>query len=113
MKRYLIILLTTLLALVSCQKEIEFDHAIGLMSEKNVLSSDSGSTPIIIYSNTDWTVGFDTEVDWASIDRLKGSGNGEVKFYYDANFGNERQVVVRFKAGSEEKTITMVQKKGN
>ncbi len=105
--------LIMLLAAASCTKPVEYAHTLGLGSEKNVLSSASGSTPVIVYSNTDWTARFESPVDWAGLDRLSGTGIGQVIFSYDVNYGDERSVVIIFSAGGEERSITMVQSKGN
>lgn len=113
MKRLIIILTAVLLASSGCQKEVTYNHTLGLGSERNVLNASAGSTPVIVWSNTTWTARFDTPVSWAGIDRVSGKGIGQVIFSYDANYGDEREVVIRFAAGGEEKTITMVQKKGN
>ena len=49
------------------------------------------------------------DVDWAGIDRLSGSGMGQVKFNYAENFGPERKVGVAFEAGEVRDTVYMVQ----
>lgn len=115
MKRILtyIIAALALLSACSCSKKAGFDHPLGLISEVNRLSSASGSTPVVVLSNTNWTARFEAPVDWAALDRLGGTGNGQVIFSYDVNIGDERSVVIVFTAGDVEKKITMIQAKGN
>ena len=98
-----------LLCMPSCQKEAEFNKPLGLLAETTNLSAEAGSTPILVYSNTDWKVSLTEDVDWAGIDRLSGSGMGQVKFNYAENFGPERKVGVAFEAGEVRDTIYMVQ----
>ena len=114
MKRILIYFaaaLALLLSLASCEKKpVEYAHTIGLGSEKNALSASGGSTPVIVWSNTSWTARFDNPVDWASLDRLKGEGIGQVIFSYETNnTGEDRSVSIIFSAGDEECSILMVQ----
>ena len=98
-----------LLCTPSCQKKAEFDKPLGLLTETTNLSAEAGCTPIMVYSNTDWTVSLTEDVDWAGIDRLSGSGMGQVKFNYAENFGPERVVGVAFEAGAVRDTVYMVQ----
>ncbi len=99
-------------AVCSCDKAAEFEHGIGLLSEYNNLSADGGTTPIPVYSNTSWTVRFLSEASWASIDRLSGSGMGQVKFSWEPNYGRSRYVELEFAGGGETSVIKMYQKCG-
>lgn len=101
-----------LFSVVSCQQKVEFDHPLGLLTEVTNLSSEAGSTPILVYSNTDWKVKLTEDVEWAGIDRLTGTGMGQVKFNYAENYGEERKVGVAFEAGEVRDTVYMVQKAG-
>lgn len=98
-----------LISASSCQEKAEFENPLGLLTETTLLSAEAGSTPIIVYSNTHWTVSLTEEVDWAGIDRLSGEGMGQVKFNYAENFGPERRVGVAFEAGGVRDTVYMVQ----
>ena len=95
--------------LVSCDKKAGFELPLGLDQENAILSSSIGETPIMVYSSTTWTAGFRTPVTWAALDRLGGSGSGEVKFSYSENYGSTRSVEVVFSAGDVEKSIVMTQ----
>ena len=98
-----------LLCMPSCQEKAEFSKPLGLLTETTNLSAEAGSTPILVYSNTDWKVSLTEDVDWAGIDRLSGSGMGQVKFNYAENFGQERKVGIAFEAGEVRDTVYMVQ----
>ena len=93
----------------SCQKTAEFENPLGLLTETTQLSAEAGHTPILVYSNTQWTVSLTENVDWAGIDRLEGEGMGQVKFYYAENYGPERRVGVAFEAGEVRDTVYLVQ----
>lgn len=99
----------SLLCICSCQQKAEFDNPLGLLTETTLLSSEAGSTPILVYSNTQWKVSLTENVDWAGIDRLSGDGMGQVKFNYAENYGPERSVGVAFEAGAVRDTVYMIQ----
>lgn len=111
MKR-IFILAAFMAASVSCTKPVEFSHGIGFMSECNVLSADGGKTSVPVFSNTDWTLGFNVPVTWAGLDRVSGHGNGDVKFNYKVNYGRSRAVVIEGRAGGETASLKMFQKAG-
>lgn len=98
-----------LLCAASCQQKAEFDNPLGLLTDETNLSAEAGSTPIIVYSNTQWKVSLTENVDWAGIDRLSGEGMGQVRFDYAENYGPERRVGVAFEAGTIRDTVYMIQ----
>lgn len=108
MKKILLYTLA-LLAAVSCYEKAEYNQTLGLLSEYNILSADGGSTQVAVFSNTEWTVEFDREVSWASIDRFNGIKSGYLVFDYEVNFGRARRVVLVFKAGDQTRTLNMYQ----
>ena len=95
-------------AVAGCRKD-PFERPLGLQSRRVVLSAETGITPVIVYSNTNWTVSFSSEVSWAGLDKLSGQGSGGVYFSYAANYGPERQVTLVFEAGGVRDTCVMVQ----
>lgn len=108
MKRfYLFVVVLSILA--SCDKPIEYNQTLGLLSEYNVLSAAGGSTDVAVFSNTAWSVKFQSPAQWASIDRLSGEGCGRVIFDYEQNFGRPRRVIMEFKAGDKVMTLNMYQ----
>ena len=98
-----------LLLAASCDPKAEYDQTLGLLSEYNVLSASGGSTQVAVFSNTDWTVAMDHQVDWASIDRFNGHKSGYLVFDYEINYGRARRVLLVFKAGGETRTLNMYQ----
>ena len=98
-----------LLCMPSCQQKAEFENPLGLLSHEVKLTSEAGYTPVLVYSNTQWTVSLTENVDWAGIDRLEGEGMGQVKFNYAQNYGPERRVGIAFEAGVVRDTVYMVQ----
>lgn len=108
--KYLAVLFICACACVSCDSKAEFNRPLGLLSREVYLPSAAGVTPVIVYSNSTWTAEFTTPVDWAALDRLKGSGVGEVKFSYSENYGKRRKVGVVFCSGEKKDTVIMYQK---
>ncbi len=98
-----------LLCVPSCQQKAEFDNPLGLLGHTVNLSAQAGSTPVLVYSNTQWKVSLTEDVDWAGIDRLSGEGMGQVKFNYAENYGPERRVGLAFEAGVVRDTVYMIQ----
>lgn len=111
MKKILAIL-SLAAVLCSCEKKAEYNRTLGLLSAYNQLSAEGGKTDVAVFSNTDWTVGFDRPAPWASIDRLKGFKSGRVIFSFEKNFGRSRRVILVFKAGDQVMTQNMYQKGG-
>lgn len=111
-KKILLLLSVTVSVLLSCEKPASFNRPIGLQSRSIVVSSENGITPVIVYSNTAWAVNFMQPVNWASLDRLSGEGNAEVRFAYAQNYGRARKVVLRFDAGNAMDTLCVIQQSG-
>lgn len=102
-------LVTTLLLLTGCEMDSDMDLPLNVNSHAYTLSADAGSTRVQIYSTGEWSVRLSEDVDWATIDRLGGSGNTAVVFKYSANYGVPRAVDVIFARGGEEQAIRMTQ----
>lgn len=102
-------LILAIVTLVACDKPIEFERTLGLMSEYNVLPSSGGSTDVPVFSNTSWTAKFQQPVKWASLDRLAGEGCSRVVFSYERNYGRSRRVILEFQAAGEVRTLNMYQ----
>ena len=101
-----------LLFLSSCEEKFEFRKAIALDAHVVNLKAAQGSTPIIVYANDEWKASFSEPVEWASLDRLEGSGFSSVKFSYSENFGMGRKVTVVFTSKGHRDTVLMVQAAG-
>ena len=110
--RKIYMLIAALAMLVACDKPIEYNQTLGLLSEYNVLQAEGGSTDVGVFSNTSWTVKFLSEAEWASIDRLAGEGCSRVIFNFERNYGRSRRVVLEFRAKDEVRTLNMYQSGG-
>lgn len=105
-------LIAALVMLVACDKPIEYNQTLGLLSEYNVLKAEGGSTDVAVFSNTNWTVKMQSPAEWASIDRLSGEGCSRVIFSFERNYGRSRRVVLEFQAKDEVRTLNMYQNSG-
>jgi hypothetical protein len=92
-----------------CSKEDPFEGPLGLQSRKIVLPAETGITPIMVFSNTTWTVSMTPKVSWAGIDRLSGKGSSGLYFSYAANYGEAREVTLAFEAGGVRDSVVVVQ----
>lgn len=99
-------------AVIACDKPYEIETPLALTQKKVTLKATLGSTPVIVHASGAWTVGFTETVSWASIDRVKGFGLGEVKFSYAANYGLSRSVGLVFTTDEKVDTVMMVQAAG-
>ena len=106
--------LAVLLAVVvvSCQKNAEYERPLGLISRLTKLTKSAGDTPVLVYSNTDWSVSLTSKVSWAGLDRLSDYGCSQVHFCYSENFGRARKVGIAFEAAGVRDTVFMVQAAG-
>lgn len=102
-------LVTALLLLTGCEMDSDMDLPLNVDSNKYTLTSDAGSTQVRIYSTGEWSVRLSEDVEWASINRLNGSGNTPVLFKYGANYGVPRAVDIIFTRGGLEQAVRMTQ----
>lgn len=105
----LYLLFVFMVVAASCDKPIEYNQTLGLLSEYNILKAAGGSTDVAVFSNTSWTVRPLSPASWASIDRLSGEGSGRVIFDFEQNFGRSRRVVLEFRAADKTMTLNMYQ----
>ena len=106
-------LVTALLLLTGCEMDSDMDLPLNVDSNKYTLTSDAGSTQVRIYSTGEWSVRLSENVEWASINRLNGSGNTPVLFKYGANYGVPRAVDIIFTRGGLEQAVRMTQEGEN
>ena len=92
-----------------CEMNSDMDLPLNVNSNAYSLPSSAGITRIPIYSTGEWSVRLSEEVDWASIDRLGGRGNGTIIFKYAPNYGVPRAVDVLFSGNGREQAIRMTQ----
>lgn len=99
-----------LLTVLSCEdKRFEMDLPLAVNSHKLSLNKEAGSTHILIYADGPWTAGFDKTVDWASLNKLSGSGNNEIVLTFSANYGISRTVGIILTKAELKDTIKVVQ----
>ena len=99
-------------AVCACAKPDPFTRELGLQSRLVEVPSEAGITPVMVFSNTSWKAGFDSAVDWASLDRLSGKGSSQVKFAFSSNYGRARKMAIAFEAGSSRDTLVIIQTSG-
>ena len=98
----------------SCDMPYEIEQPLGVTTKTVKLQARAGETPVVVYAAGDWTADLTENVDWASIDRLKGHGLSEIKFAYSQNFGAARKVGIIFYSSKEiPDTVMMIQAAGN
>jgi len=95
--------------LASCEEIYKFEIPFGVNSNEINLTEDGGSTQVMIYSKGSWSVSLSDQVNWASLNKLKGKGNGAVAFSYSQNVGAPRKVKLIINNGSEEKEVLIIQ----
>lgn len=112
MKTKIILFVTILLGLVSCNKDFSFRDPVRLQSDYLLLDAMGGTTPIIIEANKAWTCSLEGDNLWGRIDVTSGKGLSQVSFEWDANAGLARRM--EFCATAEGETVKMglIQKSG-
>ena len=87
MRKYANIITLAMLVVffAACQREYQLTTSLSVTASSLKLSSAAGSTRLIVYSNTDWTVSLAKETEWASLNKLSGYGMNDIEFSYSAN----------------------------
>ena len=101
--------LAVLLAFTACNKQFEMDLPLAINSREIDLDEASGSTHILVYANGTWNAKFTEPVEWASLDRLEGSGNSEIVLSYAANYGLPRRLSIALSKDEYADTIVVNQ----
>lgn len=102
-------ILAAALAVVGCNKTFEMDLPLAVSSRVIDLTKDAGATHIIIYADGDWTAKFVGSAEWASLDRLNGSGNSELVLGFSANYGLSRRLAIALSKNEMKDTIVVNQ----
>lgn len=97
------------LALGSCQKDYSIIDDLGVLQHTLNVSSAPGFTHITVYADGDWTLSLDKHVDWASLNKMSGSGLGDFRLSWAGNFGVARDVSVIIDSGDKEEIIHVIQ----
>lgn len=107
--RYIFFALATVLAL-SCEKNSDLCLPLAVNSRQIVLNATGGNTEMEIYSTSDWSVAFDSKIDWASLNRLKGTGNDFIILSYAPNYDVHRAVKLLINTSELADTVKFIQK---
>jgi hypothetical protein len=103
-----------LLALIICSCEDDHDSMnfpLAVNSTAITLPPQGGSTYVPIYSTNSWQVSLPDSIDWASLDKKEGEGNGEVLLKYSENLGEERTATLHLTSKDKAIDIVFTQKK--
>ena len=98
------------LSLTACEdKPFEPSIDLGVNNETVKLANKESETPVSIYSTGDWNVRLEPQVDWASVNRASGSGNGQVLLSYKSNPQSIRRVTMVITRGGVQRRILFEQ----
>lgn len=107
--RKILAALVCCLALGSCQKEYSIIDELGVLQHTLNVSSAPGFTHITVYAGGDWTLSLDKHADWASLNKMSGTGLGDFRLSWAGNFGVARDVSVIINSEGKEETIHVIQ----
>lgn len=94
---------------VGCERNSDLDLPLAVNSNSLRLTSTSGSTHIMIYSDGGWNVTLDHEISWGSLDKTSGSGNSDVVFTYAENTEAARRVALNITNSHGTQVVELVQ----
>lgn len=93
MKKYIYILATVALALVSsCQKPYELTVGFAVNREELRFSKSESQSYFMVYSTGSWKVSFEKDVPWARMSAKEGNGNTQINVNVLENTGVSRGV---------------------
>lgn len=98
-----------ILLFTQCERKFEMDLSLSVNTEEMHLDPVEGKTKILVYADGDWNVSLAEDADWLALDRISGSGNGDILFSYSQNFGVSRTAVLWVTKGSEKKQVKIIQ----
>lgn len=107
--RLMCLIIGVLLIVIGCEKKYELDLSLALATEEIHLKPEEGNTKIMVYSTGDWQVSVKEETDWLTLNTTTGSGNEDILFSYNRNFGITRKATLIITKGSEKKELTIIQ----
>src|SRR5690606_18725680 len=107
--RLMCLIIGVLLIVIGCEKKYELDLSLALATEEIHLKPEEGNTKIMVYSTADWQVSVKEETDWLTLNTTTGSGNEDILFSYNRNFGITRKATLIITKGSEKKELTIIQ----
>ena len=104
-----IIIISSILLFASCDKPFEMDLPLSVAQRNISLTKDAGSTHVLVYADGDWTASFSEPVNWASLNKVSGTGNSDLVFSYSANYGIARRFGIVFTKDNIRDTVVMTQ----
>ena len=96
-------------SLAACQKEYAIIDELGLLQHTLKVSCDPGYTNITVYADSDWSLSLEKETEWASLNKTSGSGFGDFRLSWAANFGVSRDLRILIKTDAKKDTIHVIQ----
>ena len=111
MKRVIVLMLSALLAVASCQKPFETSIALGVNNERIQLPSfEQGHCFITVYSNSSWNIRVEAEGEWATLGQQSGTGIGYVRLDYTENLSaSPREATVVVEGSGKRCEILVIQ----
>lgn len=102
-----VLLAAAALFAASCQEEKESPARMSLAVNDTTMNLSSKATQehVLVYAKGSWNARLDGSVDWASIEKADGDGNGEFVLSVTDNEGLRRRADVVLTAAGVEKTI--------
>lgn len=102
--------LLLLFGAAACEKNSDTTLPLAVDNRTVTLDKDAKKpTKFNIWTTGEWTARFREKVDWASLERLSGAGNGAIWLYYAPNPDIVRRVEVIVEAESLADTIVFTQ----
>ena len=93
MRNVFIVCVAVSLAFLSgCQRPYEMDYDFALNRDQMRFTKAESKAYFLVYSKSAWSVEFESPVDWATLSRTEGSGNGQVSVFCQANTSVSRGV---------------------
>ena len=113
MKRYIYTILTlSVLACISCKQEqnpADYDR-FTVEQTSYAIDSQGGSASIVVNTNVSWRVTPEQNYDWFTIERLEGTGVGDILLVFQENSGLERSANLTVEAkGYDPVSVSILQ----
>ena len=91
--------------LSGCQRPYEMEYDFALNRDQLRFTKAESKAYFLVYSKSAWSVEFESEVEWATLSRTEGSGNGQVSVFCQANTSVSRgvNIIVTTSDGTSKK----------
>lgn len=111
-----LVALTGAAAFLSCGEENTSDNPITISIAEELVGPEAGNQFVSVEADSEWTLSFKEECDWASLSNASGSGNAHPVLSWTANDGGSiRSCVIegRSASGKYRSTVEFTQQSGN